>query len=249
MIMGVGGTGGNFAKEFCRYVSFLPEEKKEQINIVFVDGDIVEEKNLARQPFNSDNISQSKAMSLAEAVADNFDLDVSVVDKYITETSEIVDIVTNLSGDNNYGDNFTLPIIVGCVDNHRARQVFHEYFNSVSNCLYIDSANEFESGEVITAAKIKGEIVNPPRGFYFPEVLEDKSPNKLEESCGAINVSSPQHIMTNIMAGNIILSEIVRFLEKGLIEEGIIFFNAFKPYITRRVPEKKAERSGDNESQ
>lgn len=237
MIMGVGGTGGNFAKEFCRYVSCLPTEKKENIEIVFVDGDIVEPKNLARQPFIEEHVNCSKASALADAVADNFNLSVMVVDKYITTVSELEVIVDTIVPSDNYCSKESyLPIIVGCVDNHRCRQVMHEYFYSSKNknCLYIDSANEFSSGEIVTAAKIKGEILNQPRGFYFPEVLEDKSPNKVEESCGAINESNPQHIITNIMAANLLLSEVVKFFENGTVDEGIIYFNSFDPYIVRR---------------
>lgn len=241
LIFGVGGTGGNFAKEFCRYVSCLPEEKKEEIKICLIDGDIVEAKNLARQPFITTDVNQSKAEVLADAISENFDLDVMYYSKYITDMEQIKDIVDSMKG-----ELYTphLPILIGCVDNHRARQCMHEYFNTTRDVIYIDSANEFENGEVVSAAKIKGEILSYPRGFYFPEVLEDTSPNKLEESCEQMNVSSPQHIATNIMAANILLSEIVKFLTKGIIDGGIIFFDAFKPSIIRRTIENEKRTKG-----
>lgn len=240
LIVGIGGTGGNFAKEFCRYVSYLPEEERNDINIVFVDGDIVEEKNLKRQPFFEDDISRPKAAAFADTIADSFELDVCVADKYLSDQQEIVDIVQSLAPEHES----YIPIIVGCVDNHRARQVMHDYFCSAAtkNCIYFDSGNEFESGEIITGVKAQGEIKQQPRGYYFPEVLTDTSPSKLEESCGAINESSPQHLVTNLMASNLLLSEVVNFLDSGATKDGILFFNAFEPYVVRRVPERMGEK-------
>lgn len=240
MIVGVGGTGGNFAKEFCRYVSYLPKEKKEDIHIVFIDGDIVEEKNLTRQPFFNDDINRPKAAAFADTIADSFELEVEVFDKYLSDKQEITDIVSSIVP----AHKSCIPILVGCVDNHRARQVMHDYFSSetTKNCIYFDSANEFENGEIVTGVKAQGKIMQQPRGYYFPEVLTDTSPSKLEESCGVINVSSPQHIMTNLMASNLLLSEVVNFLEKGAIRDGILFFNAFEPYVVRRIPERTGEK-------
>lgn len=241
MIVGVGGTGGNFAKEFCRYVSYLPEEKREDISIVFVDGDIVEEKNLQRQPFFEDDIGRSKAAAFADTIADSFGLEVAVCDKYLSDKKEIDDIVSSLAPLHQIS---YIPILVGCVDNHRARQVMHDYFCSKTtpNCVYFDSGNEFESGEIVTGVKAQGEILQQPRGYYFPEVLTDTSPSKLEESCGVINESSPQHLVTNLMAANLLLSEVVNFLDSGATKDGILFFNAFEPYVVRRVPERTGEK-------
>lgn len=247
LIFGVGGTGGNFAKEFCRYVSCLPDEDRKHIKICLIDGDIVEAKNLARQPFVATDVNQSKAEVLADAIAENFDLDVMYYNKYITFVDQIQEIVASMRAQDTFTYNsIYMPMLIGCVDNHRARQCMHEYFNMVQNIIYIDSANEYENGEVVSAAKIDGKIISQPRGFYFPEVLTDTSPSKVEESCEQMNISSPQHIATNIMAGQIILSEVVKFLAKGTIDGGVIFFDAFKPSIVRRKYEENSEFSSGN---
>ena len=233
MIAGVGGTGGNFAKEFCRYISCLPNEKKNNISIVFVDGDIVEEKNISRQPFISQDINLGKAAVLADAVNDNFELNVSYVDTYLDSVEDISIIFDTMRPKYAYNCKI-IPIIVGCVDNHRCRQLFHEYFNQESTCVYIDSANEYSVGEVVSGTKLDGKILSHPRAFYYPEVLHDTSPSKKEESCGTVNESSPQHIVTNMLAANILLSEVVKLISDDILPQGIVYFDAFKNFAKKR---------------
>lgn len=234
IIIGVGGTGGNFAKELCRLVSSLPENK---VKIVFVDGDIVEKKNKSRQPFGSDDINQNKAVILAEKCSDFFGLDVIANPNYISDETQLLSLIQS--------DRYHLPIVCGCVDNHRARQIMHEVFNQLDNIIYIDSANEDWYGEVVCGIKANGIEVAPPRAHYFPEVLTDTSLGKEEESCETINLKSPQHLVTNLTAANIILSYLSDILIKKQISGGITYFDVTKKFMRtiEYAYEKKKEDS------
>lgn len=238
--IGAGGTGGNFLKEFGRYMSFY---SKEDINIklAIVDGDKVERKNFQRQPFIDGDENCFKADVLASALIENFNLsenDVYAFNQYISTADDIEDVRLTLHPDYR---NKEVVILIGAVDNHRARQEMHKFFKSknVPNIIYIDSANEFHVGEVITAIKISGKVLAPPRAYYYPDILKDKSRPAGELSCGVINISAPQHITTNIMAGNICLIQCINCIE-GTVKGGITYFDSEKMFS--RFDEFKNEK-------
>lgn len=72
--------------------------------------------------------------------------------------------------------------------------------------------------------------IAPPRGYYYPDVLTDRSPSAKELSCGAVNVSAPQHMVTNLCAANHCLSFVAQAMQEGRVEGGILYFDAFKHY-------------------
>lgn len=232
LIIGTGGTGGNYVKEFCRYIS--KEKDIKNFKIALIDGDVVESKNMERQPFTRDNINQSKVSALAETVM-SYGLSVNTHNFYIESHYQLSDIVNLMTKDldrSKYSD--VIPVIVGCVDNHRCRQVMHDYFYSCDDCIYLDAANEYSVGEVVFAAKRGGEEVSAPRGFYYPAVLTDTSPSKTEESCGVINLSSPQHLATNLMSAQVLLFASAQLL-RGKLPKGIVYFDTFKYFIRHEV--------------
>lgn len=228
--VGAGGTGGNFVKEFARYLSFLKTDSS--ISLSLIDGDKVEESNCSRQPYGTEDIALNKAVSLIEAIEDAFHIEnVYSYPVYINNMFELKTISNrhmSKTADSN------VIILVGTVDNHRARQVMEEFFHSQSNIIYIDSANEFSVGEICIGARIKNRIIAPPRSYYFPDVLTDKSPSASEMSCGAVNISSPQHIATNLMAAHLLLAVCTNIISEGKLDCGIIYFESFQ-YFSRFV--------------
>ena len=58
-IIGCGGTGGNFA---ARLSQFLSNGYESSAQVILVDGDHVEESNIARQPFVSSELLLNKAV-------------------------------------------------------------------------------------------------------------------------------------------------------------------------------------------
>ena len=195
-----------------------------------IDGDRVEEKNCIRQPFSSHDLMQYKADVLrAQLIRDYPELEHQIFSYpvYIDTVEQLDDCVNFFQVQN--------LILVGCVDNHRARQVMHQYYDRKETILYLDSANEFSVGEVVVSIKLKGVECSPLRSYYYPDVLTDQSPSASELSCGVVNQSSPQHQVTNVMAAHILITLLEDVVNKGVLHGGIVYFDSFA-FFTRFQP-------------
>ncbi len=185
-----------------------------------IDGDTVEEKNLERQSFQQEDIGQNKAAVMADVLNSAFDLSWVSVGAYLTSMEQLEKIVGKAQKN---------PVmLVGCVDNHACRLVLEEYFNTHDNVVYYDSANEFTTGEVVFAYKANGDVYSPCRSYYFPDI-KGKHKAVTEMSCEELNSVSPQHIATNMTAGNILLRETCSFLsDRGTL--GFVTFDTATYY-------------------
>lgn len=242
VVVGCGGTGGFFIKEFGRFMA----RSRAKILLTMIDGDTVEQHNLDRQSFQDEDIGLPKSTVLAEALVACFGIPQSRVTSYpcyITGVEQLSGIVHNsyhlfLNETTYTSDYLHLPILIGCVDNHAARIVMHNFYMSYSdNIFYFDSANEYSHGEVVFAGRGKTEELAPPRGVVFPEVLSSTEKARTELSCAELNIHEPQHIVTNMLAANLLLSKTCSLVtEKQLPELGVVMFDAlqltsiFRPY-------------------
>ncbi len=221
IVIGSGGTGSYFLKEFSRFY----QGRDDVFSSLFIfDGDTVEEKNLLRQSFIEEDIGLNKACVMAGALNDAFNLNWRAYAKYVTCADDILSVCKE-----------KIPVIVGCVDNHACRMVCEEVFDKSDSCVYIDSANEFSSGEVVFSLKERGMIHGPVRSEYFPEIKEGDLRNREEVSCEELNNASPQHIATNMMAGNILLSGMCNLIN-GAFKPGVVYFNSasYSSYFVER---------------
>lgn len=227
--IGAGGTGGYFLKEFSRYLNGYMGNVH---GLYLVDGDTVETHNLSRQCFQKDDIGFKKATVLAEALQEAFDVTWTSFPTYLENTEQLKQWL-------NIQDN-EIPIILGCVDNHGARMVMEEYFRNATNCIYFDSANEVQSGEVILSYKIQGKQLSKLRSEIFPDVLKGDLRNVTEMSCEELNVVMPQHITVNMMAGLTLLTSVIGLIESNTVRPGMVCFNSFtmeSEYIPMLVEE------------
>lgn len=224
LVIGAGGTGTYFLKEFSRYLSGNSKAMKKIYSLSVADGDLVEKKNLARQAFDKADIGQKKATVMASLLNDSFGLNWSAYGKYLLNTEQI-DHVLNKSN-NMYDRSDKIPVIIGCVDNHACRLLCEDYFYSKDNCIYFDSANEFSSGEIVYASRIKGKTISSPRSQFFPDIKKGDLRNVEEMSCTELNAATPQHIVVNMNAGLCLLSAVARLLEEDVLLSGITFFDA-----------------------
>lgn len=228
-IVGAGGTGSHF---IARFSQFLASYQSEHIlyDVVVIDGDTVEDGNLARQVFVAGDVMQNKAVSMVEAVYETYGLNFTAYPHYLDTVEDLQKAFSCLENSSwtNGKKVSNIPVVIGCCDNHRCRQVMEKFFETSPDAIYIDAANEFSIGEVVFSLKFKNQVVAPPRSFYFPEVLRARGKRKSEESCGAVNKSSPQHIATNMEAANIMLSWICQlFTGDGSVSGGIVYFDTF----------------------
>lgn len=228
-IVGAGGTGSHFIARFSQFLASFHSEHV-LYDVVVVDGDTVEDGNLARQVFTSEDVMQNKAAAIVEAVYETYELNFTAFPNYLDTYEDLQRAFSCLENDS-WGNGkkiVNIPVVIGCCDNHRCRQVMEKWFETSADAVYVDAANEFSVGEVVFSLKFKNQVVAPPRSFYFPEVLRARGKRKSEESCGAVNKSSPQHIATNMEAANIMLSWICQlFTGDGSVSGGIVYFDTF----------------------
>lgn len=238
LVIGSGGTGTYFLKEFSRYIATAGREIQNKIiRMVMADGDRVEAKNLSRQCFSMDDIGRNKAATYAEALNDMMEdisggecsLSWESYSSYITELEQLDSLLCYKEKWNPWSH---IPIIIGAVDNDACRMLCEQWFTLHENCYYFDSGNDFSSGECIYSYKKEGKVLSPLKSHYFPVMKEHENIPVTELSCEELNNAAPQHILTNMLAAIQLLGGIMILLdpEKKETENkrlGHSFFDAF----------------------
>jgi PRTRC genetic system ThiF family protein len=206
IVIGAGGTGGYLIPYLCRMIAAVNDT---QHSVTIVDGDIVEEKNCKRQNFILADIGENKAKIMATRYGTAFGVNMMYVDKYLETDEELMAICNSNPG---------TPVIIGCVDNNKTRQVIHTWFkNQCYNQIWIDSGNEEWFGQVVLGYNSISRIKtgsNEPYPFYcppvterYPEIMEDTTAKfNSELSCAERSISAPQSIMANVMAATCIMN-------------------------------------------
>lgn len=238
LVIGAGGTGTYFLKEFSRYLAGNSKALEKVYSLSVADGDLVEKKNLARQAFSREDIGQKKAAVMASLLNDCFGLKWNAYGKYLLDTGQIDQVMDKARG-SSYGSYNKIPVLIGCVDNHACRLLCEDYFYSRDSCIYFDSANEFSSGEVVYASRVKGRTISPARSQVFPDIKKGELRNVEEMSCAELNAAAPQHIVVNMHAGLCLLSAVARLLEEDVLMGGVTFFDAMNMdsrHIEKTVP-------------
>ena len=218
IVVGCGGIGGNYVKELGRFL--YKNNHIKRCKIIIVDGDLVEESNISRQPFLPEDIGRNKAEVMAEILTNTFHIECGFFPGFIDNHFQL----------KRMEEEDMCTVLVGAVDNHVCRKVMHKYFKEANTLYYFDAANEYSAGEVVVGAKICGNEIYPDRVHYFPEILEDNAVAKSEESCQAVNISAPQHILTNLVAANLLLKCTIDILIEDFCNGGVYYFDAFKGY-------------------
>lgn len=145
MLVGAGGTGARLAALLPKLVS--PNDK-----IIIVDGDRVETKNLSRQHFLASDVGHLKAdivarrvkAALPPGIGDSVEI-TSIPERFEYPRSAAM---SHLAG--------AVPsawplVMLGCVDNHEARNMMRTYSNrrGGSGAIWIDCGNDMRWGQVV----------------------------------------------------------------------------------------------------
>lgn len=217
LVLGVGGTGGHVVPNLYRLAYSLKD--KRPIEIILADGDTVEKKNLLRQNFVEADLDQKKSVVLAHRYSSAFGVPVNYIPDFIENEEKLAELLMP------HQEN-EIPILLGCVDNNRSRQMCHKVFLALDNLVYIDSGNGEFTGQVVCGIKKNGKTKLNPVCHFYPEMLTDNDKFKSEESCSDAIVSSPQNIMANVMAATIILSYLNGILAMGRLDTHRVTFSS-----------------------
>ncbi len=265
LVLGCGGTGTFFLKEFNHYIARNPDAMKKIHSLYIADGDTVEEKNLDRQCFDTEDVGRNKASVFAEILNDaKEEMQVGyssnkweAIPSYITSVETIEQHFKKVQrlGGFYSSDSFDarIAMIICCVDNNAARKMCEEYFRKSEFCFLYDSGNDFSTGEVCYAHRFKGKTLSYEKSYSFPQINAKGERHVTELSCAELNQSAPQHFLTNLTAAQWLLRGCIRLFtdvkKKSVLERiypqlGYVFFDAFSgvsEYVERSFRTEQQE--------
>lgn len=241
--VGCGGTGSYIVPAICQYVSTSPF--KDRTEIILIDGDIVEQKNLVRQRFISQDLNRNKAEVLAERYSNAFGVNIKSLAEYL-EPSKHQDILQS-----------NLPIIfIGAVDNHNARLKIAALANDMhSSAISIDTGNGMWNGQVNlytnqrfsyysgydtkrlftqTAAILPSFLIPPPMLCDFALMEKTVTDFLITDQCATNAETNTQTINANMLSAQCAVSYLYQILS-GSVDSFRLFFDA-KSGTVRSVP-------------
>lgn len=159
IVIGCGGTGAHLIPDLVRAAAFAPSP----IELIFVDGDRVEAKNITRQNFISKDQGKNKAAIMAQRYGQAFGMEISYLDRYLERVKDLTDILDKdrkLPLRDLYSYRSGGQLIISCVDNNETRRLIHKVsVSSVTNNTgwWLDSGNETDFGQVILSFFSRGQ--------------------------------------------------------------------------------------------
>lgn len=223
IVVGCGGTGGYLVPNLARLVA---NSTTFNAQITLLDGDNVEQKNLKRQNFIATDLNKNKARVLAERYSAALGISIAYHASYVKSPA----LLEELSASTQHRGS----IVVGCVDNHRTRQVIAEWFYSKIGRFWIDAGNEELTGQVVCgynnfpySAENSETFALPCVANLFEEINNTQGAVFNDEvSCAERALENPQNIITNILAANYLLTFLQQVLQGNPIQTHGVFFSA-----------------------
>lgn len=226
IIVGTGGTGSHLISMLTQLIAY-----EDGVSVKLIDGDHVEKKNLKNQKFLEEDINEAKSEVLAERYQSVYpNIKISFIDSFVKSKEELLKYIPTTYN--------SIPILVGCVDNNTTRQILHSVFmdESIKNMIYIDSGNGTEAriGQLVVGYKKEAsnagkptlEVVLPPIGDIFPEILADNDDIEKVLSCAERVAEAPQNIATNMMAATALFCTLTNIISFNKINTHITYFSA-----------------------
>jgi PRTRC genetic system ThiF family protein len=199
VLVGCGGTGSFTALHLAR-LAWVLGEKGQKVELVFIDPDRVEEKNIGRQNFVAGEIGRNKAEALAWRYSAAFGLAIRPLAQPFT-----AELGRRRLAPDRWGKNLT--VLIGAVDNPAARRELAG-MDYTGRVWWLDAGNGRNNGQVLigNAEAVRVE----PGGFASaaplpsvqePELLVDEGlPEVLAgPSCADLLVQEAQSLMINTM--------------------------------------------------
>lgn len=217
-VLGAGGTGSWLA-------AFLDKMSLNN-NVIIMDGDIVESKNVLRQNFKKKDVTKQKAEVVAKSNT------MSYVHGYITDTSIFHQLLTEFPEG-------TVPMLIGCLDNNASRKIAHDFVNEVPEAVWIDGGNAERHGQAYVCIKEDGQIVE---GYESPIDIEpafqnfegdERRPDQI--SCAEQSESAPQNVTANVTSANVLFNIMAIFLNGGALITNKYIFDTRTVTVTPMV--------------
>jgi PRTRC genetic system ThiF family protein len=194
-LIGCGGTGSHLAQSLARIAAHLTTTGGPQLDLVFVDGDVVEAKNVGRQLFSPADIGQNKA--LAARFGAVFGLPIIAI-----PTMASAEVLRSVAAHGN-------GLLLGAVDSADGRKVIHKALSDRGAWrLWIDCGNHEHSGQVAVGTTTQRERLSgafalpglcsalPAPSPVYPKLLK-AAPKRRRADCAAAMEDNVQSLMVN----------------------------------------------------
>jgi PRTRC genetic system ThiF family protein len=129
-IVGLGGTGAQVARSVARMVYDMKAARLHTPQIVLIDPDTVEQKNVGRQLYTVADVGQPKAHVLMRRFNIVLGLNIIAIDQPVNAEKHF----------ERWGN-----LIVGAVDNHLARRELAK----ANSAIWVNAGNHFNAGQVM----------------------------------------------------------------------------------------------------
>lgn len=186
VVIGCGGTASWLVPPLLRLLKGLDHVP----NLVFVDGDRIEERNLDRQWFDEEDIGKNKAVALIGKMPDDLPIEPAVQEFYTDG------MILPISGQS---------LFICCADNHAARRAVLGAVDRGDGWAII-AGNEYIEAEAYFYQPSFKDTPADPR-LYYPAILTDNTgdPTRPAGCTGQAQEADPQLVLANFSAANHIL--------------------------------------------
>jgi len=189
-VVGCGGTGGFVAETLCR---LLPADA----DLVLIDHDRVEERNLLRQNFYREDLGQFKSETLAHRLAKKYDRPVG----YSTLPVSMTHI--DFPG-----------LVIGCVDNGLARRDIARAVHL--DGWWVDAGNGENYGQVVIGNTDVASYCLPTGDIYFglplPTIQKPELLNQAPKARGCAEVAEEQGPTINLTMAAAVVEVVHRLI-------------------------------------
>jgi len=189
VVVGAGGIGHFLAPVLAKFLSFTYPGSK----LTIVDGDKIEDKNLARV-YEISTVGEKKAHVLASTCTNlipSGSLTINTIDEYITpDTFERFHRGWCVDG----------TVVFGCVDNNKSRVYLESLIRKLKNGIFVVGGNAYHEGQAQLYVRLDNKDITPPVTTFAPEILDESDPRNMfpdEPNCTAEYESEPQLILVN----------------------------------------------------
>jgi PRTRC genetic system ThiF family protein len=176
-VIGCGGNGSHLVSDLARMISNLDQT----IEIILVDGDVVDQGNLGRQHFTEADLGRNKAEVLAVRYGNAYGTPIGFLGEYLSSGNK--DSVFTAVG--------RPQLFISCTDNLRSRKIIAGQRGSI----WIDLGNEEVGGQVTFSSLIepsyRGKRIRNGEAFPTPHVFEifPEYDQKVKEEVGVEQLS------------------------------------------------------------
>lgn len=196
LVVGAGGTASYLLPGLYRY---LASTYGDDFLLQIVDGDHVDEGNLARQAHDGASVGINKARALAT--------------QYLPQTQGIAAYLGPKNIDKLIQNGTTVLITV---DNFPCRKRIEQHAAKLRDVTVINGGNELHSGSVQLWLRQKGKDKTPPIGFLHPEISMDGE-DRATMTCAAIAKlpGGGQTAAANMQTAAFMLSGLITLDQRG----------------------------------